>query len=416
MKKKSQWFLLSVALVALLLAGVYQIPVVKYQLEWRLDKAAGIVRGWLHPADTLAVPAGVSAGQQTPLATTRTASALAATVETQQSREPEQTATPQQVTATPRPIRFELEPPFWEKQDWNNCGPATLALALRYYDWDGDQFDISDIHKPDRGDKNVNIDELAYYVRNNAGWLAAEYRVGGDLDLLKSLIAAGYPVLIEEANVIAEGGGGWAAHYLLLTGYDDTREVFITQDTYVSANRDVSFTDLDANWKPFNRVYLLIYPPAAQAPVEELLGEDWEEEQNRQTALARAREELALDDEDVFAWFNLGTNLVALEDYQAAAQAYDRAILLGLPWRFTRYQFGPYIAYFNAGRFEDVIELTETTLARTPNSEEALLWHGWANYQLGDVQAASLDFQAAYALNPSYHDAHYALEYLGYLD
>src|SRR3989304_2450883 len=125
-------------------------------------------------------------------------------------------------TPTAIPAAVRLPAPQWEKQDWNNCGPATLALGLRYYGWEGDQFTISDLLKPDRGDKNVNVEELVYYVRTRAGWLSADFRVGGTQERLQALLAAGFPVIIEKGFILEEndGGGGWAGHYLLLTGYD----------------------------------------------------------------------------------------------------------------------------------------------------------------------------------------------------
>jgi tetratricopeptide (TPR) repeat protein len=119
------------------------------------------------------------------------------------------------------------------------------------------------------------------------------------------------------------------------------------------------------------------------------------------------------DPEDVFAWFNMGTNLLYFERYGEAAQAYDNALALGLPWRFTRYQFGPYIAYFNQGRFEDVINLADATLYRTNKAEESMLWRGWARYRLGDLHGAMEDFRAALVVNPNYLDAQYALDFLG---
>ncbi len=48
----------------------------------------------------------------------------------------------------------------------------------------------------------------------------------------------------------------------------------------------------------------------------------------------------------------------------------------GLPQRMLRYQFGPFLAYFNALRTEDLLALTDYALDRTANSEEALLWRG----------------------------------------
>jgi len=395
------WFVLGAAVVTAALFGAYQIPMVKDRLDWRLDAAAGIVAGWLHPGETLPTPAHT--GLLTPLPPTPTAVPTAVGV-------PETPAP----TPTPLPASVSLPAPEWEKQDWNNCGPATLALALRYFGWEGDQHDISDLLKPDRGDKNVNVEELVYYVRTRAGWLNAEYRVGADLDTLKRFLAAGYPVVIEKSLVLppSEGGGGWAAHYVLLTGYDEGRREFVTQDTYDGADLPVAYADLDDRWHAFNHVYIVLFSPQDADVIADLMGVEADPEVNRQRALERSQAEVAARAEDAYAWFNLGTNLAYFERYGEAAQAFDAALGLGLPWRFTRYQFGPYIAYFNQGRFEDVIDLATATLYRTSKSEEARLWRGWARYRLGDLGGALEDFRAALEVNPNYLDAQYALDYV----
>ncbi len=382
---------------------VYQLPPVQQRLEWRLDAAGGIVRGWIRPGDTLPTPVGVAAAADFtpwPTATPR----------------PTGTADPQAVPTlipTPLPAAVSLPAPAWEKQDWNNCGPATLALALRYYGWEGDQHDISDLLKPDRGDKNVNPEEMAYYVRTRAGWLDAQYRVGGDLETLKRLLAAGFPVVIEKSLILpeSEGGGGWAAHYVLLTGYDDAAGTFTTQDTYHGADVPVSYAELDERWRAFNRVYMIIYAVEQAESVFRLLGDEADPDLNRQNALEISQTEVAESSDDAYAWFNLGSNLVYFERYGEAARAFDTALSLGLPWRFTRYQFGPYIAYFHQGRFDDMIELADATLFRTQKAEESLLWRGWARYRLGRVGDALQDFQAALAINPNYLDAQYAVDY-----
>jgi tetratricopeptide (TPR) repeat protein len=267
--------------------------------------------------------------------------------------------------------------------------------------------------KPDRGDKNVNVEELVYFVRTRAGWLSADFRVGGTLELLRRFIAAGYPMVIEEGYTIEEGGGGWAAHYLLLTGYDDAEAVFIVQDTNKGPDQRVPYATIDQGWRAFNRVFMLIYPPDDQAAIDALLGPDADPDANRQHALETGQAEIEADPQDAFAWFNLGSNLVYFERYGEAARAYDTALAIGLPWRFTRYQFGPYIAYFNQGRFQDVIDLATATLYRTSKAEESLLWRGWARYRLGDLSGAVDDFQAALEINPNYLDAQYALDYIG---
>ena len=398
-------FLVGVILVGMLLAGIYQIPSVKFDMEWRIDAAVGIVRGWIFPGELLPTPSGV-----TVITTPPTSVPSPTPDETQSISSPTPVPTP-----IPLPESVMLPSPKWEKQDWNNCGPATLAIALHFYGWEGDQFEISDLLKPDRGDKNVNVEELVYFVRNRAGWLEADSRVGGTIEILKRFLALGYPVVVEKGYVIESDGpdDGWAGHYMLLTGYDDSHQIFIGQDSFIGPDREITYTDLNDGWKAFNYVFMYVYPVADPAPLGSILGPDLDVDVNRERALERAQREIELDPEDEFARFNLGTNLLYFERYSKAANAYDKALTLGLPWRFTRYQFGPYIAYFHSGRTDDVIALAEVTLQRTAKAEEALLWRGWAHYRLGDVGAAIEDFRAALKVNPNYLDAQYALEYLG---
>jgi len=394
-------FALGAVIIVVMIGLVLLIPGVRSQLEWRLDAAAGVVRGWIYPGDTL--PTLVS-----PQSTaTRSATQIASPTATEDMQPV--------ATTTPLPASVRLESPRWEMQDWNNCGPAALALGLRFYGWPGDQFDISEQLKPDRGDKNVSISELAYYVRTQAGWLDVLHRVGGNLETLKSFLAQGFSVIVETSFILPEdeGGGGWTGHYLLLTGYDEVEGVFMTQDTYWGPDRMVSYQKLDDDWRAFNRVYMVIYPLDQAETVEALLGPDLDIDVNRQRALEEAQTEIAVNGGDGFTWTNLASSLLHFERYEEAAEAYDTALVLGIPWRFTRHQFGPYIAYYNVGRFEDVITLTETTLNRAPKAEEALLWHGWASFQLGDAQTAIADFRAALRVNPNYIDAKYGLEFLG---
>lgn len=390
---------------AVLLWLTYRIPPVQFNLEWRLDAFSGIVRGWLHPGETVPIPSGAVAAELVPIR-----------LPTGTPR-PTSPAPPTAIP-TPLPVSVALTAPRWEKQDWNNCGPATLALGLRYFGWTGDQFTISDLLKPDRGDKNVNVEELVYFVRTQAGWLNADFRVDGTIEQLKGLLAAGLPVIVEKGFILSEGdgGGGWAGHYLLLTGYDEASQVFIIQDTNPGTggpDREISYTELDDGWQAFNRVYLVVYPAGGDARIQALLGTDEDLAQNRAEAIDTAQAEIAADSQDPYAWFNLGSNLVYFERYGEAATAFDNALSLGLPWRFTRYQFGPYIAYFNQGRFQDVIDLAETTLYRTYKAEESLLWRGWARFRLGDLNGAVADFREALDYNPNYLDAQYALEYVG---
>ena len=326
-------------------------------------------------------------------------------------------------TPTPEtlPVQVSLPSPEYEVQGINNCGPATLAMALRMYGADKNQYDIAKIIKPIDKDRNVNPDELVYYVRNETGWLRAEFRVGGDLMLLKRLMAVNYPVIIEAATALdpkdANGPDDdlWSAHYLLITGYDDAAGVVTAQDPLRGPDKKITYEKLISDWKPFNYMYMLIYLPEEEQEIKSILGQDWDPDRNREKTLTMAEAATAADPKDAFAWFNLGGNLVYFERYVEAAQAYDTARTIGLPQRMMRYQFGPFFAYFHANRIDDLLALTEYTYKPINGqySEEALLWHGWGLYRRGDVEGAIADWRKALAKHPGYADAISALQLVG---
>jgi len=402
-------------LIGLTLLGglIYMLPPVQQRLAWRMEVARVYLRGVVNPVGKMPTADPASAPNETPVPTavhTQTAVAQAPT-----DQPPTPTALPLP-TATPIPQSISLPAPTWEKQDMNNCGPTSLAMYLRYYGWDGDQFAISSLIKPERTDRNVNVDELAYYVRNHAGWLNVEYRVGGDLDTLKKLLAVGIPVIIEESMKFDDpfwpNDDLWAAHYNLLTGYDDSSQTFTAQDSFHGADQKIPYQTLLDYWQSFNYVYLLVYPPDKEATVKEILGANWDMDANRQLALERSQAETLSDPENAFTWFNLGSNLVYFERYIEASEAFDKARELGLPQRMLRYQFSPFFAYFHTGQIDDLLALTNYALKITSNAEEAFLWHGWALYRQGDSAGAIADFQNALAENPNYQDAQYALDFV----
>ncbi len=398
---------------------LYQVPAVNSRLYWRIDGAQAYLRGVIDPVQ--AVPTAIADASQAVVADVQTATASPTASQTPSATQPGPTATPTQTpspTASPTPIPglVSLPSPAWEKQDWNNCGPATLALYLRTFDWQGDQFSISELLKPERGDRNVNVEELVWWVRNHAGWLNADFRVGGDIEVLKQFIAAGIPIMIEEGYLLETAywpnDDRWAGHYLLLTGYDDGVQAFTAQDSFIGADQIVPYATLEQGWKAFNRVYIYIYLPQQQPIVDAILGEHTDADFNRQHALEIAQAEVQADAEDAFAWFNLGSNLVYFERYNEAAQAFDQARQAGLPQRMLRYQFGPFFAYFHGGRNEELLAVSEYALQITRNSEEALLWSGWGLYRAGDTQGALQRWYQALEANRYYQDAQFAIDFV----
>ena len=267
--------------------------------------------------------------------------------------------------------------------------------------------------RPKRQDKNVNIDELAGYVNASEAGLQAEVRVGGDQSLLERLIAGGYPVVIEESFRVEKpawpGDDQWAGHYLLLTGYDEQARLFTTQDSYYGPDRLTPYADIAKNWQAFNHVYLVIFPTNDLHKVQTLLAEDWPTDANLTRTAATLQSQLQSEGGNAFTWFNLGSTLTAQKDYASAVKAFDQARLLGLPSRMLRYQFGPFIAAYQTGNQKDLMQLADYALQVTPDSEEALLWKGWAYDLAGDHLNAIALFNQALQANPNDQEAENAL-------
>jgi hypothetical protein len=403
--------------VLTILVLTYFVPPINERLSWRVDVAITYIRSWLQPAGAMPTPdqASVDLPTLTPRAAPSPFPSLVPSA-TAATALPTTFPTSNQAP-TPIPAKTVLTPPAWEKQAPNNCGATTLSMLLHFYGWKGDQHTISDLVKPIQADRNVDVEELVYFVHTKVGWLNIEYRVGGDASELKRFLAVGLPMMIEESSRVEQqfaryDDDYWDGHYLLITGYDDARQVFITQDSFLGPDRAVADADLEKNWQAFNHVYIIVFRPDQQQTVQDLLGADWDASTNRQRALDQAQAETQVDPKNPFNWFNLGSNLVYFERYTEAAQAYDSARKLTIPQRMLRYQFGPFIAYFNANRIQDLLALTQYALRITDNSEEAWLWQGWAQYRLGNKQEAIDDFNKALKFHPGYQDALYALNFV----
>lgn len=399
MSSKVRHSLLGLAGFFLLAVLIYQIPAVKSRLDWRLEVFRIYTRNVIDPIGPVPTALPVTPKPVTPtVSPTNTI--------TSQSQ-PTATMT---ATFPPLPAQASIKSPPFEKQIPNNCGPATLSMALHLYGWEGTQKDISDLIKPVTGDRNVNPEELRYFVRTQAGWLNLEYRVGGNIELLKRLLAANYPVVVESvtslnpADALGPADDLWAAHYLLITAYDDSRQEFTIQDSYHGPDLTISYAQLEKDWRPFNNLYLLIYFPQFEEEVKTLLGSDWDPNLNRQRVLSGAEASTSDPAADAFDWFNYGSGLAYFERYDEAALAYDKAREIGLPLRMFRYQFGPFLAYFHSGRNEDLLTLTNYARGVTDMSEEVWLWYGFGLYRKGDYDGALKAWQKAAAVNPNFFE------------
>lgn len=410
---------------------VYQLPPIHERLAWRIDTVWSRLLLTLNPPQkevfvpqenvdeivraTLAAlaptPTPILPATPTPAQPGPTATSLPTAIPTN--------------TPTPIPEKMILSGIVHENQQFNNCGPANLAMALSFWGWKGDQRDTRDYLRPRRevDDKNVNPSEMVTFVETETE-LKAISRVGGDPDLLRRFIAAGFPVLIEKGHQPPKDW--WMGHYVVVNGYDLARQEFYVQDSLINQpDHPVGLEEIWPRWwRDFNYVYLIIYPPQREAEVLGLLGPQVDQDENYRYAAQKSIEEIPiLSGRDLFfAWFNRGLSLVGLQDYIAAAEAFDKAFEIyaqisedDRPYRLMWYQAGPYAAYYHTGRYQDVINLANLTVGwvNKPVLEETYFWRGLARYAQGDHNGGVDDLKKAHDLNPNSTPAREELLRLG---
>lgn len=373
--------------------------------------------------------AGAPAESSTVPPTSRSLPEPVPTVDLRNEQEPAAPATPPSVvTDSPNVSVATVAPPvatlpstgriygmLHHQQTWNNCGPATITMALSYYGWQQDQSVAGGVLKPNREDKNVSPHELATFVEENSS-VKAIVRMGGTLDLLKRLVANGFPVVIETGAMFE--AYDWIGHYRALVAYDDNYQLFYFFDSFLGVGEgargvSISYSKVDRDWQAFNRTFIVVYEPQREGLLRSVMDSHWSEQTAAEIALNTAREEARREPNNAFAWFNMGTSLVALERYQEAATAFDRAQQLGeLPWRMMWYQFGAFEAFYEVGRYDDVLSLVRINLNNAEEIEETYYWQGRVQEAQGNSAQAASSYRRALAYNRNYREARAALENL----
>ncbi len=337
----------------------------------------------------------------------------------------------QPALAAALPARVALTDFHHDYQRFNNCGPTTLSILLSHLGRTETQYDLAPLLKGTPDDKNVSPDEIVALARSYG--FHATARVNGTLAEMKSFLAQGIPVMVESWFVPRPKDA--SGHYRLLTGYDDSASApthgvgltveyiptypaaetgfLIAQDAYMGPNVKLPYNAWDLDWRVFNRTYLVLYTDAQAATVSAIIGSDADDGTRYAHSRDTAQKEINANDSDPYAWFNFGSSLTALSQYDQAARAFDRARVLKLPWRMMWYQFAPYEAYYHAARYAEVIALADATLANVSGLEESFYYRGLAQLALGQKDAARDSFRRALQANPHYAQAKQALAQAG---
>ena len=437
----SRKYLLAIPLLILLAVLVYYVPFVHSRLAWRLDNLRIRIQYAINPPEQVVFQPQEQARLENQVneIVNATLTALAPTITptpvipTATQPGPTATSIPTATPTlppTPLPAAVSLAGVKYEDQHnrYNYCGPANLSMSLTFWGWDGNRDTVGEYVKTTKDDKNVMPYELQDFVQSQTDYYAL-IRYGGDINLIKKLVAAGFPVVTEKGYYTYDMTGryGWLGHYQFVTGYDDAKQVLIVQDTYVDDGEDheFSYTDFIKGWRSFDYLFLLVYPLDKQPQLLATLGNYADSDWANQHALEIATKEVSnlTGIDQYFAAFNVGTSHVNLREYVDAAYAYDYAFQLYAdlpdddlrPFRMLWYQTGPYFAYYYSTRYQDTIDLANATFNTIGDDvlEESWYWRGMGKLALGDTAGAISDFQEAVRLHPNFTPAVYQLSQLG---
>lgn len=313
------------------------------------------------------------------------------------------------VTPTPTPYPL-ITPPETKVlssgvqvfQTFNNCGPASLSMALSHYNIQVSQEELGRDLRPHQNpqgindDKSVILPELAAKA-HEYGFLTY-HRPAGDMEKIRMFITHDMPVITRTWLKPSEDIG----HYRVVKGFDQVAGEIIQDDSLQGANLRYSYEDFNELWRAFGYEYLVLVPPEKQEIAEAILGEDVHEQSAWEKALHEAQMIADIDPEDIYAHFNVSVALFRLGRYNDSVAAYER-VEHRLPLRMLWYQIEPIRAYYETGDYDRVFEITERILSGG-NAAFSELYHlrGMSYRAIGDEELAQESFRQAQKYNPGY--------------
>ncbi|KKU04092.1 MAG: Tetratricopeptide TPR_1 repeat-containing protein [Candidatus Woesebacteria bacterium GW2011_GWC2_47_16] len=295
-------------------------------------------------------------------------------------------------------------------QTFNNCGPATLSMILRFAGKNVSQKELGDFMRPyqipsgDNDDKTIFTSEFVEWAQKyGAGAIG---RVNGDIELLKRFSANGIPVVVKTWLNIDDDIG----HFRVVKGFDESKKVIIQDDSYHGPNKEIPYFDFLSMWQPFNYDYIVVYTPDMEEKVMAIIGDETDDSVNWERALARAEKEKALDSQSVYPAFNVSASAYHLGDYQRSASEFE-TVEARLPRRMLWYQIEPIRAYQKLKNYERVFAVTDRILNGGNRAfSELYLIRGEIYLAQGEREKARAEFEKALLYNENLETARKALD------
>lgn len=325
-----------------------------------------------------------------------------------------------QPTPTPTPSFILATPPSSKIisggnhifQNFNNCGPAALSMALSYYGVNKSQMELGKELRPyqipsgNNDDKSVTLEELALNAQKYG--FISYHRPNGNIDLIKYFINYEFPIIARTWTKLNEDIG----HYRIVKGYDDTKEQIIQDDSLQGKDLRYSYEDFGKLWEKFNYEYLVLIPPDKKEIAEAILKENKDPQIAWKKAAENAQELLIRNPNDIYTRFNLSVASYYSTNYQKAVEEFEK-VEASLPFRTLWYQIEPIKAYYELGNYEKVFTLTNKVLNNQNRAfSELYLIRGEIYKKQGNIELARKEFEKAVIYNKNLKEANEAIESL----
>jgi ABC-type bacteriocin/lantibiotic exporter with double-glycine peptidase domain len=151
----------------------------------------------------------------------------------------------------------------YQPQTYNNCGPASIAILLGYYDHWITQHTVNE-HVPPGPSPCAIADYMFQY-----NLMARVYAAPPSRDPVRHLLANSIPVIASQPLEIGSDIG----HYRVIRGYDDVRREFISHDPLQRKGPDLRIGYNAFMGLSRHGAFVPVYPPEKDPLVRSLMRE-----------------------------------------------------------------------------------------------------------------------------------------------
>lgn len=297
-------------------------------------------------------------------------------------------------------------------QSYNNCGPATLSMAMSYMGVQKDQKELGEILRPyqisggDNDDKSVTLEEVADQAEVYG--LHSYLRANGTIEKLQKFIANDISVVARTWTKTDEDIG----HFRIVRGYDRDLHTILQDDSLQNDNLTYSESEFLTLWQPFNYEYLVIVNDEKKDIAEQILGDELDPKIAWQDALRRLEFEMEQDPSNWHLTFALSRVYFHLGEYKRSVEAFEK-VENTISNRTLWYQIEPIMAYYELGNYDRVFEITDDILSNHNAAFSELYIIRGKIYQKQDQDTLAREqFEKAVFYNKNLKEAHDALNSL----